>query len=297
MQLLRLLRLLRLTRCFRHRIAIATVAVVVLPPAVGMSVGQAPARGQAPAAARGAATVPGIPRLPDGKPNFSGLWQTIGTAEYDLEDHGPSAGFFYQLGAIGATPAGVGVVEGGAIPYRPEMLAKKKENFARRIELDPVVKCYMPGVPRATYMPFPLQIVQGPDNVVIAYEFATANRTIRMKDHKPAPVPTWMGWSNGSWSGDTLVVDVTGLNGDTWFDRAGNFHSEDLHVVERYTFRNPDVIDYQATITDPKTFTRPWTISLPLYRRLDKNAQMLEFKCVEYAEELLYGDLRKNPTR
>jgi hypothetical protein len=274
----------------------ATMAGLIL--VIGTSMGQAPARGQAPAAAAPArgqapAAPAGVPRMPDGKPNFSGLWQTIGTAEYNIEDHGPSAGKFFQLGAIGATPAGVGVVDVGEIPYKPAMLAKRKENFEKRFELDPVVKCYMPGVPRATYMPFPMQIVQGPENIVLAYEFATANRTIRMKDHKPAPVPMWMGWSNGKWEGDTLVVEVTGNNGDTWFDRAGNFHSDKMKVTERYSFLSKDVINYEATIDDPETFTKTWKITVPLYRRVDKNAQILEFKCVEYAEELLYGDLKK----
>jgi len=238
-----------------------------------------------------------IPRMPDGKPNFTGLWQSITTANWDIQDHIAQPGAFYQLGAVGAIPAGQGIVEGGEIPYRPEALATKKENLANRWKLDPEIKCYMPGVPRATYMPFPLQIVQGTTNIAIAYEYATSNRVINMGKPTEAPTDTWMGWSNGRWEGDTLVVDVTGMNDQTWFDRAGNFHSEALHVVERYSFRNPDVINYEATIEDPKVFTRPWKISLPLYRRLDKNAQLTEFKCVEFAEELLYGDLRRQPKK
>jgi hypothetical protein len=238
-----------------------------------------------------------IPRMPDGKPNFTGLWQSITPANWDIQDHIAQPGPFYQLGAVGAIPGGQGIVEGGEIPYRPEALAKKKENLANRWKLDPEIKCYMPGVPRATYMPFPLQIVQGTTNIAIAYEYATSNRVINMGKPTEAPTDTWMGWSNGRWEGDTLVVDVTGMNDQTWFDRAGNFHSEALHVVERYSFRNPDVINYEATIEDSKVFTRPWKISLPLYRRLDKNAQLTEFKCVEFAEELLYGDLRRQPKK
>ncbi len=156
--------------------------------------------------------------------------------------------------------AGLGVVEGEEIPYLPEALAKKKENFANRLTLDPEVKCYLPGVPRATYMPYPFQIVQSKKYTLISYEYASAVRTINMENHKKAPIDSWMGWSNGHWEGETLVVDVTGFNEDTWFDRAGNFHSDALHVVERYTPRSADTLNYEATIEDPKVFSRPWKI-------------------------------------
>jgi hypothetical protein len=238
-------------------------------------------------------SAPRIPRMPDGKPNFTGLWQYMGTANWDIQDHAAAPGPFPQLGAIGAIPAGQGIVEGNEIPYTPAALAKKRENHAQRWELDPEVKCFMPGVPRATYMPFPFHIVQGNRTIGIAYEYATANRVINLVNHQKSQVDSWMGTSNGSWQGDTLVVDVTGFNDLTWFDRAGNHHSEALHVVERYTFRTPDVIDYQATIEDPRVFTRPWKISLPLYRRLERNARLLEFKCVEFTEELIYGHLKR----
>ncbi len=234
-----------------------------------------------------------IPRMPDGKPNFTGLWQSLGSAYWDIEDHSAQPGAFFQLGATGAVPAGMGIVEGGAIPYRPEALALKQKNKANRLKDDPEAKCYMPGVPRATYLPFPFQIIQGTDNILIAYEFATANRTVAMKKHEEAPYDLWMGWSNGKWEGDTLVVDVTGLNGKSWLDRAGNYASNNVHVVERYTLTDANHIQYEATIEDPTVFTRPWKLSLPLYRRLEKNAQLLEFKCVEFSEELLYGDLKK----
>ena len=246
-------------------------------------------------AQRGApAAAPARPaRTADGHPNLSGIWQALGTANWNLEDHSPSAGQLFQMGAVGATPGGQGVVEGGEIPYKPEALAKRKANFANRLALDPEVKCYMPGIPRATYMPFPFQIVQGDSTIAFAYEFATSNRVVYMKTPRKAQVPAWMGTSNGRWDGDTLVVEVTGNWPDTWFDRSGNFHSDALKVTERYTLRNPDVIDYEATIDDPKTFTRPWKMSFPIYRRLEKNAKLLEFKCVEYTEELIYGHLRK----
>lgn len=236
------------------------------------------------------------PRLPDGKPNLNGIWQAVNTANWDLETHagapGPPA-----LGAIGAIPPGLGVVEGGEIPYRPEALEKKRANFAARWTADPELKCYLPGVPRATYMPYPLQIVQGANSVMIAYQYAGAARPINMAKPREAPADAWMGWSNGRWEGDTLVIDVTGLNDQTWFDRAGNYHSDALHVTERYTLAGPNALNYEATIDDPKTFTRPWKIHMPLYRRLEKDAQLLEFKCAEFAEELLYGPLRKTPKK
>ncbi len=163
--------------------------------------------------------------------------------------------------------------------------------------LDPEAKCYLPGVPRATYMPFPFQIIQGNNRIIIAYEFANASRIIYLDKKDPAVTDSFMGWSLGHWEGDTLVVDVTGLNDKTWFDRAGNFHSDELQVVERYTPRGPDVLWYEATIEDPKVFTRPWKMSFPIYRRLDKNAQLLEFKCVPFSEELLYGHLRKETNK
>lgn len=227
-----------------------------------------------------------------GKPNLTGLWQALTEANWDLQAHearpGPS-----QFGALFAEPASVGVVDGNQIPYRPEALAKKKENFEKRWTIDSEARCYLPGVPRATYMPFPFQIIQGTEKIVIAYEFASASRLIHMDKVPDSPAESWMGWSRGRWDGDTLVVDVNGFNDQTWFDRAGNHHSEALHVVERYRPARPDTIDYEATMTDPKVFTRPWKISLPIHRRIEKNAQFLEFKCVPFSEDLIYGHLRK----
>jgi hypothetical protein len=233
-----------------------------------------------------------IPRATNGKPNFTGLWQVLNTADWDIQDHASQAGPFYQLGAIGAEPPGSGIVEGNQIPYLPEALATKKANYADRYKLDPVIKCFMPGVPRATYVPFPFQIIQSQKDILIAYEFASTNRLINMGKAEEAVTDTWMGTSNGHWEGDTLVVDVTGFNGMAWFDRAGNFASDSLHVVERYSMLDANTINYEATITDPKTFSRPWKISMPVYRHREKAARLLEFKCVEYTEELIYGDLR-----
>jgi hypothetical protein len=132
---------------------------------------------------------------------------------------------------------------------------------------------------------------------MIAYQYAGAVRTIPLDNPGPSPSPTWMGWSVGHWEGETLVVDVTSFNDQTWFDRAGNFHSDALHVVERYTARSPDTLIYEATIEDPNVFARPWKMSMPLYRRVEKNAQLLEFRCVEFSEEMLYGDLRKKASK
>jgi hypothetical protein len=247
-----------------------------------------PGSGQTPARATSQ-----IPRMPDGKPNFTGLWQALGTADWDIRDHSAKAGPFFQLGATGAWPAGQGIVEGGEIPYTPAAVATQKANFQNRLKLDPEVRCFMPGIPRANYMPFPFQIVQSQRDIAFAYEFATANRVVNMGKFKEGSVDTWMGTSNGHWEGDTLVIDVSSLNGNSWFDRSGNFQTEDTHVVERFTLADTDHINYEAAIDDKTIYTRPWKISTVLYRRKEKNAQLNEFKCVEFAEELIYGDLKK----
>jgi len=226
-------------------------------------------------------------------PNLNGIWQALNEANWDIEGHGARPSPVVAMGALGAAPGGLGVVEGGEIPYLPAALAQRKENFARRMELDPEVKCYLPGVPRATYMPYPFQIVQSDKTVFIGYEYANAVRTVFMEKRGEPPVDSWMGQSVGHWEGNTLVVEVTGLNDQSWFDRSGNFHSDALRVVERYTPAGPNIINYEASIEDPQTFSHPWKISMPLYRRLDKNMQLLEFKCVEFVEELLYGKYRQ----
>jgi hypothetical protein len=232
-------------------------------------------------------------RTPASRPDLNGIWEAVDTANWDLLDHAAQAGPFWQAGSIGAEPGGLGVVAGNEIPYLPEAAAKKKENFANRAKLDPEAKCYMPGIPRATYMPYPFQIVQSQGDILFVYEFASANRLVNMGKPKEAGADSWMGTSNGHWEGKTLVVDVTGLNGLSWFDRVGDFASDELHVVERYTRVDADHLNYEATIEDPKTFSRPWKISLPLYRRVEKNAQLIEFKCVPFSEELLYGQFKK----
>jgi hypothetical protein len=239
-----------------------------------------------------------IPRTADGKPDINGIWQAMGSAHWNLEPHNAQASPVVAMGALGASTGGLGVVEGGRIPYTAEALKKRDDNKAQWLELDPVVKCKLPGVPRATYLPHPFQIFLAPDTTLITYEFAGADRIVYMNRPKSeAPVDSWMGYNLGRWEGDTLVIDVTAQMEDSWLDSAGNFHGPSLRVQERYTPMGPNALMYEATITDKDVFTKPWKISMPLYRRLEKNAQLLDFKCVEFVEELLYGKLRKKGTK
>ncbi len=250
-----------------------------------------------------------IPRLPNGKPDLNGVWQVLNRANFNLLAHPAKAAMAMQpgpfgpvpaeevlaLGAVGAVPAGLGVVEGNEIPYRPEAKAQQAENQANWLTLDPEIRCYLPGVPRATYLPFPFQIFQSDTAIFIAYEFAGATRNLLLEDPGEAPVDSWMGQSVASWEGDTLVVNVTGQNDRSWFDRAGNYHSAALKVTERYRLVNAHVMEYEAVIDDPEVFERPWTIRMPIYRRYGADARLQQFKCVEFVEELLYGHLRKEP--
>jgi len=231
-----------------------------------------------------------------GAPNLNGIWQAVGAHHWDIEPHAASHGPVVELGALGGIPGGLGIVEGGEIPYTAAARAMQQENKQHWVERDPAAKCYMPGIPRATYMPYPFQIVQTEEYILFAYEFASASRVVYMdRPDFEAPVDAWMGHSLGSYDGETLVIDVTAQMPDTWLDSSGNHHSNSIHVVERYTAISENHIMYEATIEDPETYTRPWTVSLPLYRRIDENMQLLEFKCVEFAEELMYGHLRKDP--
>ena len=236
------------------------------------------------------------PRGPDGKANLNGIWQALNEADWDIEGHSAAPGRVTALGAEDAVVPGLGIVEGGPLPYLPAAAAKKKTNNEKRLTLDPVIKCYLPGVPRAMYLPQPFQIIQSQKHIMMAFQYAGAIRTIYMDAQTPAPADSWMGWSNGHWEGDTLVVDTTGFNDMSWFDRAGNFHSDELHVVERITPTSPDHLNYEATIDDKKVFSRPWKMSMTLYRRKEKGARLLEFRCVEFVEDLIYGALRKPGT-
>jgi hypothetical protein len=238
-----------------------------------------------------------VPRTADGKPDLNGIWQAMGTANWDLEDHSARSGAMVPLGAVGAVPAGRSVVEGGEIPYQPWALAKRKENADNWLTRDPEIKCYLPGVPRAMYLPFPFQIVQSPTLVLMAFEYAGASRPIHMEPVEPPPIDTWMGHSRGRWDSDTLVVESDTFNDQTWFDRAGNFHSEALRVVERITPLSRDALSYEATVQDDKVFTRPWKIAMPLYRRLEPHAELMEFNCVDFVEETLWGHLKKKTSK
>ncbi|WP_068874280.1 MULTISPECIES: hypothetical protein [unclassified Phenylobacterium] len=281
--------------------ALAVIGLAVTAPAVSQAQGKPKA-----------AAVYKAPRGPDGKhPDLNGVWQAMNSAGWDIEPHAARAALQLRpgpvvpvpakavlaLGAVGAVPGGLGIVEGGEIPYTPEARKQRDANRADYLNLDPEVKCYLPGVPRANYMHLPFQVFQSEKSMLIAYEYAGAVRNILFTDPGPAPVDSWMGQSVAKWEGDTLVVTVTGMNDRTWFDRAGNFHSDQMQVVERWTPTGPGVMRYEATITDPATFTRPWKMSFNLYKRQGEDARLNQFKCVEFVEELMYGDLRKEPLK
>ena len=253
-----------------RRVLVGSVIVVAVLAAVAMLLPQS-GTGQASTAAYAP------PKTSDGHPDLQGVWQAVNTAAWDIQDHGASLG----------VPAGQGVVDGGPIPYQPAALAQKKENFARRATLDPEARCYLPGVPRVTYMGYPFRIVQQADKISILYEYLGVNRYLYMNGnpHPEGPIEWWMGDSRARWEGNTLVVDVVHFTSMTWLDRAGDFHSENLHVVERYTPTGPDHLLYEATIEDPNVFTRPWKMSMPLYRRQEKNIELLEYECAAYLIE------------
>ncbi len=249
-----------------------------------------------------------IPRMANGKPNLNGVWQVLNSANYGLEPHSARASMalvpgplgpvpdkkVVAMGAVGAVPAGLGVVVGGKIPYMPEARRKQRENQQNWLTADPEIKCYLPGIPRATYMPFPFQIHQSLSATVFTYEYAGAVRNLIFDRYTEAPIDSWMGQSNASWDGDTLVVAVTGFNDRTWFDRAGNHHTDALKVTEKYTLKNEYILEYEATIEDSNVFTKPWTIRMPIYKRVGADAQLQQFKCVQFVEEMMYGDLRKD---
>lgn len=287
-------------------VAIAAVAAGTI------SLAAIPIAGQAPSPAGISPSSEGVARAEDGKPNLNGIWQSFNTANWDILAHEAQAGPRpATMGAYGAQPGGMGIVEGNELPYLPEALEIKEQKLANRMVVkvandpsrydsgDPELQCYRPGVPRANYMPFPFQIFQNSDQIMIVYEYKWTVRWIYMDNSEP-PVDSWMGWSNGRWEGDTLVVDVKGFNGNTWFDRAGNFHSDALHVIERWTPSGPNHLLYEATIEDPQVFSRPWTMSFPIYRRLEPNLQLIDFNCVPFVEEMMYDPLglyRPGPRR
>jgi hypothetical protein len=286
------------------------VSTIVL--ATALAACQSPGTtGDQSASASGAAKPYKAPRGPDGvHPDLNGVWQVLNTANYNIEAHPASAAMQLRpgpyvpvpaaevvaLGAIGAVPAGIGIVQGdGKIPYTAEALAMRDENRAKAIENDPEVKCYLPGIPRANYMDKPFQIFHSDKAVFFAYEYAGAVRNVFLEDPGEAPIDSWMGQSYGKWDGDTFVIEVTGLLPDTWLDRSGNLHGSTTKVTERWTPTSDYTMRYEATIEDDEVYTRPWTIAFNLYKRQGEDAQLQQFKCVEFVEELMYGHLRKNP--
>lgn len=258
----------------------------------------------APAVAAG----PDTPGRIAGKPDLSGVWETNNTANWDLLTHEarPMVGQpgllpntqvlaapVLALGTLGWVPPGLGVVEGDAIPYKPWAAQRKKENQEHWLDRDPEIKCFQPGIPRGIYLGQPFQIVQSSTQIQMIFQYANAQRTIHMTKMEPYPNVLWMGYAVGHWEGDTLVVEDSNFTDATWLDRAGDFHSDALRVTERYTPMGPNVIQYEATLNDPQVFTRPWKIRMPIYRRLEPNAQLMDFKCVPMVEETIYGHLRK----
>jgi hypothetical protein len=249
------------------------------------------------------------PRTADDKPNLSGIWQVTNTANWDLlahsmrpivgqkgvyEDVQVLAAPVVALGEAGIVPPGPGVVDGNEIPYTPAAAAKKQENSEHWLDRDPELRCYKPGIPRAMYLPHPFQITQGTNKIQMVFQYAQASRTIHLDDVNPPPADTWMGHSAGRWEGDTLVVNSDNFNDRTWLSRSGDFHSDAMKLVERFTPMTPDALRYEVTVEDPNVFTRPWTMKMVLYRQLEDNAQLMDFKCMELVEETFLGHLRKN---
>jgi hypothetical protein len=211
--------------------------------------------------------------------DLQGIWEVWNTAAGNLEAHSASDGIRAGESVIVDPPD-------GKIPYLPEAAAKRNENFQKRATADPVAKCFLPGVPRVTYMPYPFQIFQTPKYVAILYEYVHASRTIYMNGSPHLDnIDFWMGDSRGHWEGETLVVDVANHNAETWLDMSGDFHSDALHVVERYTRTSPDTLKYEATIEDPKVFARPWKIRMELHRHKEPDFRLYEYECHVYLEE------------
>ena len=232
------------------------------------------------AAAVATAAAQSLPRDGDGHPDLSGIWQVLTPANANIEGQHARPG----------EPGGQGIVVGGAIPYQPWALEQRAKNAAQRATLDPEAKCYSLGVPRTMYQGLPFQIFQERDMVLVLFEYAHQRRYLYTNGtpHPDGPINWWMGDSRATWEGDTLVVDSVHFMDETWLDRAGNFHGEDLHLVERFTLASADHIAYSATLENPKVFTRPWQIETVLYRRKEKNVQLLEYECYSFPYEQFY---------
>ena len=255
----------------RRAIGVLLAAVVV---AAAVWATPRDAAGQDPAAAA-ASQAYSPPRMANGQPDLRGVWRAWNLAKDNIEDHGASFG----------VPPGMGVVEGGEIPYQPWAAMQRDENFknsrtSQPLEsADPLAKCYLPGVPRITYLGFPFQIVQLEDRLVLLHEWRHVRRVVYLNNEPSVfdGVDLWMGTSRGRFEGNTLVVNVRNLSSRTWLDAAGNFHSEALQVEERFTPIDPNTLRYEATLEDPKVFTRPWKMSMLLHRQTDVG--LLEYEC------------------
>jgi len=229
----------------RKPLFLAVAGVVFAALAAGQS--QTPTGAQAPYKA---------PRTIDGKPDLQGIWMTRNAAAFDVSE----------------------VAENRQIPYLPDALEREQKGD----RVDPIAHCSMPGVPRITYMPFPIQIMQRPGYVVFLYEYQHDHRIVQTNARPHLEdIDFYLGDSVGRWEGDTLVIDVTNLSDKTWLDSARHTHSDQLHVVERYTRTGPDTIAYEATLEDPKTYSRPWKISMPLHRITEPGFELREQECME----------------
>jgi hypothetical protein len=223
----------------------------------------------------------------DGHADLTGIWEAFGAPAGDsIEARNAAWGIRATLGSVTDPP-------GGLLPYKPEAVAKRNANFKNRAQLDSTNKCYMPGVPRLMYMGYPFQIFQSSKFVIVASEYMHTYRTIYVDGSKHLDsVDFYDGDSRGHWEGDTLVVDVTNFNDQTWFDKAGNYHSDALHVVERFTRTSADTMTYTASVEDPKVFTRAFTITVPMFRHTETNARLLEYECQSYREDEASGNPR-----
>jgi hypothetical protein len=231
--------------------------------------GGAPARPAAP-----------IRRMPDGKPDLSGFYNAAGRgANYGLEKHERWS----------FMPGGDGVVidpPDGKLPMqdwaRKELAQRQRPEFGYD---DPTAQCTQAaGVPRAFYVPSPFQILQPPGYLVVLFERMSWRQIpIDNRRHIPDTVRLWHGDSVGRWEGDTLVVETKNLNGKAWLNEAGEIVSHAETVVERFTPVNADTIRYQATVTDPIVYTRPWTIEVMFNRG---EGELLEVACLEDDQDL-----------
>lgn len=284
----------------------ATAAILLALPAT-VEAQTAKKAAAKPAAAAKSGTRMMAPARLGGKPNLNGVWQVLNGANWDLEPHsaGEAPAAPEKLGAIGAIPGSVGVIQGGTIPYKADAVAKRDENKKGAPMLDPEAACYLPGIPRATYMDHPFQIIQGDNgDILIAYEYASARRVIHMQKVDVPPIDTWMGTSYGQWDGDTLKVTTLAQSpgdvilpggelkpGVTWLDRAGNYLTNTATVTERFKMVDATHIDYEVTVDDPSVYSKPWKMTMTIYKHVEPNAQLLDFRCVPFADKLLYGDL------